>query len=307
MELSTPEDFLQIATEENAIIYGAWIAQDGSPSTTAMEETGLRLQGAVEVQIPSEYADLAEVFSEAKVNQLAAHGTQDHSIEIEGGQPPWGPLYNLSCTELATLRDYIKTNLEKGFIRPSKSSAGAPVLFVKKKDGTLRLCVNYRALNKLSKKNRYPLPLISEALDRLAGAAQYTKLDIRSAYNLIRIKKGDEWKTAFRTRYGHYEYQVMPFGLANAPATFQRYINGALREYLDVFCIAYLDDIIIYTEEGADHAEHVRKVLVKLRQHGLYINLEKCEFSVYEVGFVGFRISPAGVSMETSRVDAILE
>ena len=307
VELSTPEDFLQVATEENAIIYGAWIAQDGSPSATILDATGLRLQGAVEVQIPSEYADLAEVFSEAKANQLAAHGAQDHSIEIEGGQPPWGPLYNLSCSELATLRDYIKTNLEKGFIRPSKSSAGAPVLFVKKKDGTLRLCVDYRALNKLSKKNRYPLPLISEALDRLAGAAQYTKLDIRSAYNLIRIKEGDEWKTAFRTRYGHYKYQVMPFGLANAPATFQRYMNDALREYLDVFCIAYLDDIIIYTEKGADHALHVRKVLVKLRQHGLYVKLEKCEFSVYEVGFVGFRISPAGVSIETSRVDAILE
>ena len=156
------------------------------------------------------------------------------------------------------LREYIDDNLSKGFIRQSTSPAGAPILFVKKKDGSLRLCVDYRGLNRVTVKNRYLLPLISEALDRLVGAKVYTKLDIRSAYNLIRIKEGDEWKTAFRTRYGHFEYRVMPFGLANAPATFQGYINYILRDYLDVFCIAYLDDILIYSSDPAEHTRHVR-------------------------------------------------
>ena len=217
VELDAPEQFLQIVRKENSTIYGAWTSH-----TNCVEEPTLtfgsshRLFAASETSIPPEYLDLAEAFSEAKAEELAAHRPQDHSIDLEGGEPPWGPLYNLSCVELASLRDYIKANLENGFIRPSNSSAGAPILFVKKKDGSLRLCVDYRALNKLTRKDRYPLPLISEALDRLSGAAIYTKLDIRAAYNLIQIRAGDKWKTAFRTRYGHYEYQVMPFGLANA-------------------------------------------------------------------------------------------
>ena len=184
---------------------------------------------------------------------------------------------------------------------------GVSVLFGLKKDGGLRLCVDYRGLNSFTKKNRYPLPLISEALDRLVGAKVYTKLDIRDAYNMIRIREGDEWKTAFRTRYGHFEYTVMPFGLVNAPATFQSYINSALRDYLDVFCIAYLDDILIYSDNDEDHTEHVRKVLARLEQHRLYAKLSKCEFHTRKVGFVGFVVTPEGVSMEEDRVRTIRE
>ena len=182
VSLEEPERFLQLATEERAVIYGAWIAnteRDSNEHADA-DESSVRLCAAEDAQIPRAYRDLAEVFSEARADELPPHRAQDHAIETEGGEPPFGPLYNLSCAELATLRDYIKTNLEKGFIQPSTSSAGAPVLFVKKKDGSLRLCVDYRALNKLTKKNRHPLPLVSEALDRLAGAAQYTKLDVRA-------------------------------------------------------------------------------------------------------------------------------
>ena len=258
-----------------------------------------------EVRIPEAYRDFAEVFSEAKADELPEHGPQDHAIDLHSGTPPFGPLYNLSNTELKVLRTYLDDNLTKGFIRESSSPAGAPILFVKKKDGSLRLCVDYRGLNRLTIKNRYPLPLISEALDRLVGAQVYTKLDIRSAYNLIRIKEGDEWKTAFRTRYGHFEYRVMPFGLANAPATFQGHINAILRDYLDVFCIAYLDDILIYSEDPAQHTEHVRRVLERLQKHNLYVKLEKCEFHTKQVGFVGFIITPGGVSMERSRIAAI--
>lgn len=186
--------------------------------------------------IPSEYADLAHFFSEDAANTLPEHGNHDLCLETMG-TPPVVPLYNLSQNELEVLREYIADNLAKGFIQPSTSSAGAPILFTKKGDETLRLCVDYRDLNLITKKNRYPLPLISEALDRVIGAKIFTKLDIRAAYNRIRVREGDEWKTAFRSCYGHYKYRVMPFGVVNGPATFQGYINSALRDYLDLLCI----------------------------------------------------------------------
>ena len=266
---------------------------------------GQSLMASLEVEIPTEYHEYREAFSKEAAEELPQHGPQDHTIETAGRTPGFGPLYNLSATELAVLREYIDENLAKGFIRPSTSPAGAPILFVKKKDGTLRLCVDYRALNRVTVKNRYPLPLISEALDRLGGAKIFTKLDIRSAYNLIRIKEGQEWLTAFRTRYGHFEYRVMPFGLANAPATFQSYINWVLRDYLDVFCLAYLDDILVYSEDPVAHTDHVRAVLQRLQTHKLYAKLEKCEFGVTTVGFLGFVISPSGVSMEEARVASV--
>jgi transposase InsO family protein len=255
--------------------------------------------------VPPAYSEYSEVFSREAADQLPRHGPQDHAIELRGGEPTFGPLYNLSAVELQVLREYIDDNLQKGFIRPSTSPAGAPILFVRKKDGSLRLCVDYRSLNRLTIKNRYPLPLISEALDRLVGAKIYTKLDIRSAYNLIRIRKGDEWKTAFRTRYGHFEYLVMPFGLANAPATFQGFINHVLCDYLDVFCIVYLDDILIYSNSEEEHETHVRMVLERLLKNGLYGKLEKCHFHVTEVGFVGFVVTPQGTRMEEDRVASV--
>lgn len=227
--------------------------------------------------IPSEYLDLAEVFSEEAANTLPEHGPQDLNLETLG-TPPFGPLYNLSQVELEVFREYITDNLAKGFIQPSTLSAGAPVLFIKKKDDSLRLCVDYRGLNLITQKNRYPLPLISEALDRVVGAKVYTKLDIHAAYNRIRVRAGDEWKTAFRSRYGHYEYRVMPFGVVNGPATFQGYINSVLREYLDRFCIAYLDDILIYSVDPSQHTNDVRAVLKRLLKHGLFVKLENVYF-----------------------------
>ena len=174
-------------------------------------------------EIPEQYRDLAEVFSKPKAHELPPHrGELDHHINLEpGSKPVFGPIYNLSETELQVLKDYIDDNLRKRFIRPSTSPFGAPVLFVKKPNGSLRLCIDYRALNRLTIKNRYPLPLISGLLDRLRGKKYFTKLDLRDAFNRLRIALGDEHKTAFRTRYGHFEYLVMPFGLTNAPGSFQ--------------------------------------------------------------------------------------
>jgi hypothetical protein len=156
-------------------------------------------------------------------------------------------------------------------------------------------------------KNRYPLPLINEILDRLSGARFFIKLDLRDTYYRIRIRRGDEWKTAFRTRYGHFEYLVMPFGLTNAPATFQSYINEVLKGLLDDICVAYMNDIMIYSTTREEHAKHVRMVLDRLRQYSLYVKLSKCEFGVTEVDFLGYRIGVAGVSMDPRRVRTIVD
>jgi hypothetical protein len=165
-----------------------------------------------------------------------------------GKDPPWGPIYNLSPTELEVVWEYIEENLANGFIQHSRSPASAPIFFVKKKDGLLRLVVDYRGLNKVTIRNKYALPLISSLLERLSGAKFFTKLDLRGVYNLVRIRPGDEWKTAFRTLYDHFEYIVMPFGLTNAPAVFQHMANDIFRDFLDIFLIVYLDDILIYSK-----------------------------------------------------------
>ena len=258
--------------------------------------------------VPPQYQKYKEVFSEKEADSLPKHGPFDHSIPImEGENPPFGPIYPLSKVELNTLSEYLDENLKKGFIRKSSSPAGAPILFVKKKDGSLRLCVDYRGLNKITTKNRYPLPLINELLDRLATAKFYTKLDIRNAYHRIRIAEGEEWKTAFRTRYGLFEYLVMPFGLTNAPASFQNLINETLREYLDHFVVVYLDDILIFSSDLEQHRTHVSLVLDKLLGAGLYVKAEKCEFDATDVEFLGFRVGQNNVSMDPKKVSTIVE
>lgn len=261
-----------------------------------------------DLEVPRELLEYTDVFSNERAGVLPALKQGDHAIEIEDGkEPPYRPLYNLSQTELAELRRYLEDSLQKGWIRHSTSSAGAPILFVPKKDGGLRLCVDYRGLNAVTVKNRHPLPLITETLDRLCGAKVFTKLDLKDAYHRIRIKQGDEWKTAFRTRYGHFEYLVMPFGLANAPATFQAYINRALAGLVDVTCVVYLDDILIYSADLAEHWEHVKQVLERLRQFALYASLKKCQFFTQKVEFLGFIVSTDGVAMDPERVATIRE
>ena len=260
-------------------------------------------------EIPPQYQDLAKAFSKDEAESLPPHrGHLDHHIPLEdGAKPVFGPIYNLSETELKVLKEYIENKLAKGHIQPSTSPFGSPVLFVKKPDGSLRLCIDYRALNRITIKNRYPLPLITEILDRTNGAKRFVKLDLRDAFHRLRVAAGDEFKTAFRTRYGHFEYLVMPFGLTNAPASFQAYINECLREYLDDFCIAYMDDILIYADTDEELVARTRQVLEKLIEHGLYVKLEKCLFHVTEVDFLGFIISADGIRMDSSRIAVIVE
>ena len=179
--------------------------------------------------IPPRYHRFIPMCQKEDADQLPPHRYSDHAIELEEGkQPPFGPLYSMSDLELQALRDYLEEQLAKGFIQSSSSSSASPVLFVRKPGGGLRFCVDYRGLNAVTKKDRYPIPLINDSLRQMSQAGIFTRLDLRSAYNQIRIREGDEPLTAFRTRYGLYEYKVMPFGLTNAPATFQRFANDTL-------------------------------------------------------------------------------
>lgn len=300
-------------------IYQKVVAEDGKEFTKTLsdsssdvyvlvvhmaDENGLIREG--EGEWPSRYADFADVGSEDLAKEIGEHGPHDLSIELtEGFEPPWSPLYNLSESELVALRKYLDDYVARGWIRHSRSPAGAPILFAKKKDGSLRLCVDYRGLNKVTVKNRGPLPLIQESLIRLSQAKLFTKLDLKEAYHRIRIKEGDEWKTAFRTRYGHFEYMVMPFGLTNAPAVFQAHINQVLAGLVDVTCIVYLDDILIFSEDERSHERHVREVLQRLRDAKLYCNPKKCQWHTRTTEFLGYQISPEGVSMDPERVKTI--
>ena len=188
---------------------------------------------------------------------------------------------------MAELKKQIKDLLEKKFIRPSASPWGAPVLLVKKKDGSSRLCVDYRQLNKLTIKNKYPLPRIDDLLDQLRGVAVFSKIDLRFGYHQILVKPKDVQKTTFRSRYDHYEYVVMLFGVTNAPAIFMDYMNRIFRPYLDQFVVVFIDDILIYSKSRDEHADHLRVVLGILKEHKLYGKLSKCEFWLDEVQFLG--------------------
>jgi len=266
--------------------------------------------------LPEQYQWAKDLFDPKEASQLPPHRNgMDHAIELNEGkdgkkpEAPWGPLYNMSKGELLVLRKELTSLLDKGFIRASSSPAASPVLFAKKPGGGLRLCIDYRALNALTRKDRYPLPLIQETLNNVAKAKWFTKLDVIAAFHKIRIREGDEWLTAFRTRFGLYEWLVTPFGMANSPSTFQRYINWALREFLDDFCSAYLDDVLIYTDGSLQqHREHVNKVLKKLRDAGLFVDINKCEFEVKSTKYLGFIIEAGkGILMDPQKVKAIKE
>jgi hypothetical protein len=253
-------------------------------------------------------AGYRDVFPDALPDGLPPSREVDHRIElVPGSSPQSRPTIRLSATELAELKKQLVELEAAGFIRPSKSPFGAPILFVKKKDGTMRMCIDYRALNRITVKNSYPLPRVDELFDRLQGARYFSKIDLRSGYHQIRIAPEDVPKTAFRTRYGHYEFLVLPFGLTNAPATFMHLMHQALRPFLDECALVFLDDILIYSKTLEDHQRHVRLVLDALREQKLYAKESKCEFFKHEVEFLGHRVGRDGVRMMEDKVQAIRE
>ena len=250
----------------------------------------------------------ADVFPADLPAALPPQREVDHRIELlPGSSPPSRPTYRLSPSELDELRKQLADLTAHGFIEPSKSPYGAPVLFVKKKGGELRMCVDYRALNKITVKNKYPLPRIDELFDRLHGAKYFSKIDLRSGYHQVRIHPSDVPKTAFRTRYGHYQFRVLPFGLTNAPATFMHLMQDVFRPLLDTCVIVFLDDVLIYSETLEEHAKHVEEALALLRKHQLYAKASKCEFFRKSISFLGHVVSAEGVSMEQDKVRAVRE
>ena len=216
------------------------------------------------------------------------------------------PPYRMAPAEMRELKAQLEDLLSKGFIRPSISPWGAPFLFVKKKDGSLRLCIDYRQLNRVTIRNQYPLPRIDELFDQLQGSRVYSKIDLRSGYHQLRVQESDVPKTAFRTRYGHYEFLVMPFGLNNAPTAFMDLMNRVFQPYLDRFVIIFIDDILVYSGSSEEHSEHLRIVLQTLREQQLYAKLSKCQFWLDRVAFLGHVISVEGVSLDPQKIEAVV-
>ncbi|GKB63659.1 putative reverse transcriptase domain-containing protein [Tanacetum coccineum] len=212
---------------------------------------------------------------------------------------------NVTPSDLEELSGQLKELQDKGFIRPSLSPWGAPILFVKKKDGSFRMCIDYKELNKLTVKNRYPLLRIDDLFDQLQGSQFFSKIDLRSGYHQLRVHEDDIPKTAFRTRYGHFKFTIMPFGLTNAPTVFMDLMNRVYRPYLDNFVIVFIDDILIYSKTREEHVEHLRLVLGLLKKEKLYAKFSKCEFWLREVQFLRHVINGDGIHVDPSKIEAV--
>ena len=245
--------------------------------------------------------DYSDVFPE-DLPGLPLDRDVEFVIELQPGTAPISRKpYRMPPNELAELKVQLQDLLNKGFIRPSSSPWGCPALFVKKKDQSLRLCVDYRPLNAVTIKNKYPLPRIDILFDQLAGAKVFSKIDLRSGYHQIKIRHQDIPKTVFSTRYGLFEYLVMSFGLTNAPAYFMYLMNSVFMPELDKFIVVFIDDILIYSKNEEEHAKHLHIVLQRLREHKLYAKFSKCEFWLKEVPFLGHVISVEGISVDAGK------
>ena len=259
-----------------------------------------------DLDLPRVVCEYADVFPDELLG-LPPHRDVDFGIELHPGTSPISMTpHRMAPIELQELRVQLQELLDKGFIRPNTSPWGAPVLFAKKKDKTLRLCIDYRQLNRVTIKNRYPLPRIDDLFDQLRGARVYSKIDLRTGYHQLRVRDTDIPKTAFRTRYGHFEFTEMPFGLTNAPAAFMDLMHRVFQPYLDQFVVVFVDDILIYSQLEWEHEYHLRIVLQLLRDHQLYAKFSKCGFWLTEVRFLGHVVSASGVSVDPEMVEAVM-
>ncbi|MBW0557510.1 hypothetical protein O181_097225 [Austropuccinia psidii MF-1] len=235
--------------------------------------------------VPPAYHQYLDVFSNVKAEKLPPHHACDHHIELEGLLPPVGVIYSLSNQESETLWAYISEN---------------------KKDGGLQLCVDYCKINAVTRKNRYPVPPMNQLLTIFNGSTIFSKIDLRGAYNLLRIKEGDEHLTGFRTKYGGYEYLVMPFDLTNDPPSFQNLVSDIFSDFLDVFVVVYSDDIMVFSSSEEEHVKHVASVLQRLRANNLFAKASKCLFHASSVEYLGYVVSSDGLKMDSSKVQQIL-
>ena len=231
-----------------------------------------------------------------------------HRIHLQpGAKPPQQRTYRMSPAQLAEVQKQLASYIDKGWVRPSSSEFGAPVIFAAKADGSLRFCVDYRALNAITIKDRYPLPRVDELLDQLYGAKYFTSLDLWQGYHQCRIHPDDIHKTAFRTRYGQFEFTVLPFGLTNAPSSFMRLMNNVLSEYLDSFVVVYLDDVLIYSKTEEEHLQHINMVLSKLEAANLHVKMSKCKFAQPSTPFLGFLVTSDGLKVNPSKISAVAD
>jgi len=264
---------------------------------------------AAATPLPAYVTEFRSVFAKEDFDILPEHCKWDHAIElIPGVEPKSSKVYPLSPLEQAELNAFLEKNLHTGRIRPSKSPIAAPMFFIKKKDGLLCLVQDYHALNTITVKNRYPLPLISELISQLCRARYFTKLDVCWGFNNVRIKPGDEWKAAFRTNRGLFEPLVMFFGMTNSPATFQTMINDVFRTVIaEGIVVVYLDNILIFTKMEEEHERAVRRVLEILTEHKLFLCLEKYEFHQKQIEYLGLVISENKVVMDPVKVARVHE
>ena len=291
------------------------IGPDRSSSKSHAESKPLELNESSELtmdevlaKLPAEYHDLKDVFDQAKANELSPHRPYDHKIVIEGeGQLPKSRIYFMSDYKLQKVKEYLKENLRKGFISPSTAPFASSVLFVVKSNEGLRFCVNYRRLNALTRKNRYSISLIEETLTRVTECKYLTKLDIIAAFNKLRMHSNSEDYTTFVTSLKFYKYHVLSFDLTNESFNYQHYMNDILFDYINQFCQAYLDDILIYSKTKKKHTRHVRLVLEKLRRAGLQVNINKCQFHVQETPFLEVLLSTEGIRMDSDKVQVVLD
>jgi hypothetical protein len=286
-----------------------WIHKTNITTELAIEENSKKQDKTDKQLVPVEYHEYLDIFSEEKAHCFPESRPWDHKIEMkEGFEPKSFKNYNLTPAEQLKLDKFLKENLEKGYIRSSQSPMASPFFFVSKKDGKLRPCQDYRYLNDWTVKNSYPLPLISEIMDKLKGTKHFTKLDMHLGYNNVRIRKGDEWKGAFKTNKGLFEPTVMFFGMCNSPATFQAMMDNIFMTMIDnQLVIVYMDNILIFADTKEELERITKLKLEKLREHDLFLKAKKCKFCQTRIEYLGMIIEEGKISMDTVKLGGIME